>query len=178
MLNGSDKSILPFWATKILSVWLTTAEFIELVLTSLTIEVAEVAFPVSIVESGVDGEVLFEFVPVELSLFPEGVGSLVVASGVAIIELSPLLAFDWLLSSTWALFEMLVSSGVGVGVGVSVAVIDGSGVGVGVSVGVSVGVVPIEFPPVLEVVLESVETVAVLSITVGVGVGVSVGVTS
>jgi hypothetical protein len=70
----------------------------ELVLTSLTIDVDEVALPVLIVEvgeelSGFDPEELSGELATESSL-PEGVASSIVASPVAMMELSPLLASD------------------------------------------------------------------------------------
>jgi len=169
IVNGSDKFILPFCATKIFRVWLITFEFIAVVLIELVCVTAEVALPVA---------------TPELELFPEEEpfdceddcpGFVVEAEPVAIRVLFPVTALDEAL--LLLIFE-LVKSGVGVGetkdgsivgVGVGVAgeVKEGSGVGVGVGaeevdgsgvgVGVSVGVVEVE--------------------GAGVGVGVSVGTT-
>jgi len=137
--------MLPFWETKIFSVWLTTVELTELVLTSLTMLVVEVAFPVLIIEVGADEEeppkeLSFGFC-VELSS-AEGVALSVAALSVLVTELSPLLAFELLSLFTVASLEISVPSGVGVGVsvGVTVGVSVGSTEGSIVRVGVSVGV--------------------------------------
>ena len=81
IVNGSDKFRSPSWATKIFSVWLTTVEFMELVLTSLTIVVVDVASPVPMAEVG--EELSVESCP-ELSL----------PAGVMIAELLPVLVSD------------------------------------------------------------------------------------
>ena len=96
IVKGSDKFRSPFWATKIFSVWLTTLEFIELVLTSLTIEVDEVASPVLIDEPA---EERFDLLPLSRRLdFAELSSAEGVASSVALpvlmMVLSPLLASD------------------------------------------------------------------------------------